>query len=81
MDFNEIFERIRGLYSEHTIRFWKTSVEPRPPPTSKGIITRLNNMITTDQVFIKILQDMDYENHPESADLRQAPAMAHLIRQ
>ena len=36
-----IWEWGEGLYKEQMISCWKTSIEHRPKPTSKGIITHL----------------------------------------
>ena len=56
-DFNEIFWKCRGWYKEESIRFWKLSVDRRPPPTFKDKIT-LNILITTDHILMKFLPEM-----------------------
>ena len=51
MDFDEIFWKCRGWYKDQSIRFWKLSVERRPPPTFMGEIT------PTDHIFMKIVPE------------------------
>ena len=56
-DYDEIFWKYRGRSKEESIRFWKLSVERRPPPTFKGKVTP-DILMTTDHIFMKILPEM-----------------------
>ena len=65
---------------EVSITFWKTLVECRPLAVSKGYNISLNRIVTTNHIFMKIVQDIDlgarkspfhFGNQPESADLHQ----------
>ena len=56
MDFDEISRMSQELYWEQTDKFWRTSIERRPPPTFKGRINPV--LIIADHTFMKMLPEM-----------------------